>query len=408
MVAVMGPTRIIDLETWCECVELLEAERRSRGTRQTILLVALTIVITAGLVAGGFFVGFSVQSLGSPTSVQAAGVLSGTGQDLTRIYAELDNAVVKVKVVKHGQIDLNHPSARQGETGSGFFVSTQGHVVTNHHVVDGATDVAVLLSNGDYVHADIVGQDPATDLALLRIEPPAGGLTVVRFGDSRRIQVGQLALAIGSPFGLERTLTVGHVSALGRTIRSGDDYVTHIHGVIQTDAAINPGNSGGPLLNAEGEVIGVNTAIFSTSRGSQGIGFAIPSDTVQDVINSLMRAGYVSRPFLGIVGVPLDDRLASTLELPVSRGLLIQKVHVGSGADEAGLRAGDRPVLTRGGLIRAGGDVLLALEGVDVEGTDDVSRIVSGKEIGTYIKVVVWRDGETTNVAILLLEAPHD
>ncbi|MFQ5343166.1 MAG: S1C family serine protease [Anaerolineae bacterium] len=403
----MGPTRIVDRETWCECVELLEAEKRRRGTRQTALLLVLTIAITAGLVAGGFFVGFSLHSLTSPSSVQAAGVLTSTDQDLTRIYAELDKAVVKVKSVGFGQIDLEHPSDQPGETGSGFFVSAEGHIVTNYHVVEGATDVVVLLSNGEYVRADIAGVDPATDLALLKIEPPAGGVAVARFGDSAHVQVGQLALALGSPFGLQQTLTVGHISALGRTIKSEDEYIRRIHDVIQTDAAINPGNSGGPLLNADGEVIGLNTAIFSTSRGSQGVGFSIPSNTVRDVVSSLMRIGYVSRPYLGVMGVPLDDFLASRLRLPINHGVLVQTVHAGSGADEAGLKAGGLAIVTRGRRILAGGDVLLAINGTELTAVDDISRIVSDREIGTYVRVTVWRNGEKVTLAVPLYEAPH-
>lgn len=407
MVSAMGPARVIDRETWCECVELLEAEKRRRGTRQTMLLLVLTIAVTAGLVAGGFFVGFSAHSLASPPSARAGGVLTTTDLDLTRIYAELDSAVVQVRAVKYGQIDLKRPSERQGETGSGFFVSDQGHIVTNHHVVDGATDVAVLLSTGEYLHADIVGLDPATDLALLKIKPPARGVTVAPFGDSAHVRVGQLALAIGSPFGLQQTLTVGHISALGRVIRSDDEYIPHIYDIIQTDAAINPGNSGGPLLNARGEVIGVNTAIFSTSRGSQGVGFAIPGRTVQDVVGSLMQAGYVSRPFFGIMGVSLDDRLASRLGLPVNQGVLVQAVHPRSGAEEAGLRVGSQPVLIGGDRVLAGGDVLLAIDGVDLTGMDDISRIAGGSGIGTSVEVTVWRDGETLMVTVPLYESPH-
>ncbi len=403
----MGLTRIIDQETWCECVELLEAEKRRRGSRQTIMLLMLTVVITAGLVAGGFFIGFAARSLSTPASVQAAASPAGPDQDLAQLYARLDDAVVKVKAVKYGTIDLEHPATQKAETGSGFFIAKEGHIVTNHHVVDGASDVAVMLATGEYVHADIVGLDPATDLALLKIEPPAQGVTVVQFGDSDLVQVGQVALALGSPFGLERTLTVGHISALGRTIRSDDTYTTHIGGVIQTDAAINPGNSGGPLLNVNGQVIGVNTAIFSTSRGSQGIGFAIPSNTVQHVVGILMRKGYVSRPYLGIVGVPLDDRVASALGVSISRGVLIQGVRDGSGADEAGLRAGDRSIFTPAGLLSAGGDVILAIDGIDVETMNDISRIVSEHEVGTYVKVSIWRNDQVLTVAVPLYEAPH-
>lgn len=403
----MGPTRVIDRETWCECVELLEAEKRRRGTRQTALLLVLTIAITAGLVAGGFVVGFSLDALTNPPSVRAAGTLNNTDQDLSRIYAELDRAVVKVRAVRQGRINLDRPLERRGESGSGFFVSAEGHIITNYHVVDGAADVTVLLSTGDHIRAEVIGRDAATDLALLKIEPPASGVTVARFGDSAGVRVGQLALALGSPFGLERTLTVGHISALGRTIKSEDKYIARIHDVIQTDAAINPGNSGGPLLNASGEVIGVNTAIFSTSRGSQGVGFAIPSNTVKAVMSSLLRRGYVSRPYLGIVGIPLDELMASRLGLSVNRGLLIQTVRSGSGAAKAGLRGGDQTVIAGGRRILAGGDVLLEIEGIELGDSDDVVRIVGEREIGTFVRVALWRDGERLEVAVPLYEAPH-
>ncbi|MBS1251574.1 MAG: putative serine protease HtrA [Anaerolineales bacterium] len=403
----MALTQVIDRETWCECVELLESERQRRGPWQTLLLVVtLTIIITAGLVAGGFLIGFSANSISSPSSVLAAGVSPSQDQDLVGIYAELDRAVVKIKAAHGGQIDLERPAAQKGETGSGFIVTADGHIITNYHVVEDAEDIAVMLSTGDYLHADLVGADPATDMALLKIEPPAGELAVVRFGDSGRVKVGQPVLALGSPFGLERTLTVGHVSALERRIRSGDDYVTHIYGVIQTDAAINPGNSGGPLLDADGEVIGVNTAIFSTSRGSQGIGFAIPSNTVRQVLDSLLRTGYVSRPYLGIMGVALDDQLASQLDVSVSRGVLIEEVHPESGADLAGLQAGDETVFFRGKFVEAGGDVLLAIDDEEVDKMSDVSRIVSERQIGAIVKVTIVRDGETLSLAVPLRAAP--
>lgn len=210
---------------------------------------------------------------------------------LARIYEQVGPAVVKVIVTRPGHVDRHHRQKESQAAGSGLIVDLQGHIVTNHHVIAKASKVVVQLASGRVVRAQVVARDAASDLAVLRIEVPPTELTVARFANSDTLQVGQIALVIGHPFGLDTSLTVGHISGLGREIPSGDKYRPKIKGVIQTDAALNPGDSGSPLVNRHGEVIGLNASILSTSGGSQGVGFALPSNLVQQKLAELLPKG---------------------------------------------------------------------------------------------------------------------
>ncbi|MCP4360953.1 MAG: trypsin-like serine protease [Chloroflexi bacterium] len=263
---------------------------------------------------------------------------------LTELYEIAGPAVVKVVVSQNGRIDLLDPDPRGDGVGSGIIIDENGTIVTNNHVVAEAADVVVQLDNGRVISATILGVDSATDLAVLRVEAPGEKLTAVPFANSDTLRVGQMAIAIGHPFGLDSSLTVGHISGLGRMTPTDDKYRPVLDGMIQTDAAINPGNSGGPLFNLDGEVVGINTSIFSTSRGSQGIGFAVPSNMARQVISEISEKGYVSRPFLGIVGLALNPQRAEFLELDIDHGLLIQEVALDSPAWGVGLHSGTEVV----------------------------------------------------------------
>ncbi|MGI5837419.1 MAG: S1C family serine protease, partial [Chloroflexota bacterium] len=244
--------------------------------------------------------------------------------------------------------------------GSGVIIDDQGHILTNNHVVDGAGSLEVTLSNGETVEGKLLGRDPGNDLAVVKIDPSASQLTVAPMGDSSKLRVGQLAIAIGNPFGLQRTVTVGVVSSLGRTFSSSSG--RPIRDMIQTDAAINPGNSGGPLLNSKGEVIGINTAIESPVRGSVGIGFAVPINTAQQNLAAMLDGKTVAHPWLGISGTEVTSSLAEELDIP-AEGVYVLTVVPDSPADDAGLRGAVRRASQALSMrIPRGGDVILAVD----------------------------------------------
>jgi serine protease Do len=256
--------------------------------------------------------------------------------------------------------------------GSGFVINQGGYVLTNNHVVDKATEIHVKLADGRDLTAKVVGRDPKTDLALLRID--AAGLPVIPLGDSSKLEVGAPVMTIGNPFGLEQTVTTGIVSATGRVIGEGpyDDF-------IQTDASINPGNSGGPLINVEGQAVGINTAIFSQSGGSVGIGFAIPVNLAKPVVTQLAQSGHVERGWLGVAIQPLTPELAKSFGLPNTRGALVASVVAGSPAQKAGMKQGD---------------VITEYNGRTVGRSEDLPRAVAETPIGRDVTVIVLRDRE--------------
>jgi len=292
-------------------------------------------------------------------------------------------------------------------TGSGFMVDDRGYVLTNNHVVENADSLEVTLADKSKVPAKLIGRDPNNDLAVIRINVPREKLTPLRLGDSAQLQVGQMAIAIGNPFGLDRTVTRGVVSALGRSLKS--DTGRQIRNVIQTDAAINPGNSGGPLLNSLGEVIGINTAIFTPSGGSVGIGFAIPVNTAKKLLPQLIARGRASHPWLGISGMDITPDLARALSLPAKEGVMIAQVAPGSPADRAGLRGAQRRVRVRNFMFAVGGDIIVALDGQKIASVDDLTAFLDEKKkAGEDVRVDVLRDGKPLLVVARLAELPED
>jgi S1-C subfamily serine protease len=287
-------------------------------------------------------------------------------------------------------------------SGSGFLIDTEGHVITNSHVVAGADRVEVTLGSDDASYeAEVVGADPATDVALLKVDAPADSLHPLALGDSSQVEVGDPVVAIGNPFGLDRTVTSGIVSALQRQIQAPNGFsISH---VIQTDAAINPGNSGGPLIDASGSVIGINTQIQTGgSSGNVGIGFAVPINTARDVVRQLQEDGEVKHAFLGISGGSITPDLARTLRLPVEEGVLVDEVVQGGPADEAGVQGGDTSATIEGASIRLGGDVITAIDGREVAGMDDVINAVNTASPGDEMVLTIDRDGETRKVTVTL------
>ncbi|MBI4737421.1 MAG: trypsin-like peptidase domain-containing protein, partial [candidate division NC10 bacterium] len=258
--------------------------------------------------------------------------------------------------------------------GSGFMVDDRGYILTNNHVVENADNLEVTLADKSKVPAKLIGRDPNNDLAVIRINLPREKLTPLRLGDSAQLQVGQMAIAIGNPFGLDRTVTRGVVSALGRSLKA--DTGRQIRNVIQTDAAINPGNSGGPLLNSRGEVIGINTAIFTPSGGSVGIGFAIPVNTARKLLPQLIARGRASHPWLGISGLDITPGLARTLSLTVKEGVMIAQVAPSGPAARAGLRGSQRRVRVGNFMLTVGGDIIVALDGQKIGTVDDLTAFL--------------------------------
>jgi S1-C subfamily serine protease len=292
-------------------------------------------------------------------------------------------------------------------TGSGFVIEKGGSIVTNAHVVEGARRVSVRFSDRKIATAKVVGQDPSSDLALLQVDPKGLDLTPLALGSSKRVQVGDPTVAIGNPFGLDRTLTTGVVSALQRSIPSLQQGFS-INNVIQTDAAINPGNSGGPLIDAGGRVIGVNSQIETggASRGNIGIGFAVPIDTAKEVIPQLRRGGTVRRAYLGVSTRTIDASL-ERLHLGVKDGALVQTVEPGSPAARAGLHGGDRQVDLGGEPVRVGGDIIVSVEDTRVGTADDVSQLIGSHKPGDVVRLQIVRDGKQRTVTVRLGRRPR-
>lgn len=297
---------------------------------------------------------------------------------------------------------------RQGQ-GSGFVWDTEGHIVTNFHVVEGAEKIEVLFENGVNVEAEVVGTDPDSDLAVIKIDLPADELIPLPIGDSTTLNVGQLTVAIGAPFGQDFTMTSGIVSAIGRTIRSGNTPFS-IPAAIQTDASINPGNSGGPLLNRQGEVIGINTQILSRSGSNSGVGFAVPIDIAKRVVPSLIADQGYDYAWLGISGNTISAEVAELMNLPAdTKGALIIGLAEDGPAEDAGLIGSEETDTVEGLPYRYGGDIITAINGEGIEGINDVIRyLVDETRPGDQITVDVIRDGETVQIDVTLGSRPDN
>jgi len=359
-----------------------------------------------------------------PARVQAPAL--SEEQLLTAIYERVSPSVVHIRVVKRIKLEqpfefrwpeipgFPFPEAprlpeeyyQPGE-GSGFIWDTDGHIVTNNHVVEKADKVEVHFFDGTVVEAEVIGTDPDSDLAVIEVDVSPELLRPVELGDSDNLKVGQMAIAIGSPFGQTWTMTKGIISALGRTFRPGGSPFA-IPEMIQTDAAINPGNSGGPLLDSQGRVIGVNTLILSRSGSSAGVGFAVPINIAKQVVPALIEEGRYTYPWLGITGTDLTPDLVEAMDLPVERGALIIKVAKDSPADEAGLKGSDRTTEIEGQEVLIGGDVIVAINDTPVREMDDlVVYLVRKTRPGQEVELTIIRDGKEMQVMVTLGERPE-
>jgi S1-C subfamily serine protease len=329
---------------------------------------------------------------------------------IREIYRRAAPGVVQITstTLSQGEVDplFGFPLPQQEEKaqGSGFVIDESGYVVTNYHVVAGATDIDVSFSNKESMKGRVIGTDQATDVALLKVDADARALTPVELGNSEGVQVGDSVVAIGNPFGLERSITAGIVSALQRTIESPAQ--SPIDRVIQTDAPINRGNSGGPLLNAAGQVIGVNTQIetgsASSEAGNVGIGFAVPINTVRDVVDQLERRGRVDHAELGVGVQELNKETAELFNLPVTSGLLVTSIKDGTGAAKAGLKAGDTQVVVAGESWLLGGDILVKAGGAKLASGSDLRRVEAAAKPGQRMKIELYRGDQKKTVTVVL------
>lgn len=325
-----------------------------------------------------------------------------------RVYEQRNQGVVNITTEVMAYNWFLEPVPRKGGSGSGSIIDSRGYVLTNHHVVEKAYKVNITLADGSQFEGEVIGSDPENDLAVIKFEPGPKELITIPFGTSRGIRVGQKVLAIGNPFALERTLTTGIISGLGRPVKNSTGLV--IREMIQTDASINPGNSGGPLFNSRGEMIGINTMIYSPSGGSVGIGFAVPVDTAKRVIPDLIEYGRVVRGWIDVVPVQLFPSLVRYADLDVEKGLLVSRVIDGGKAEEAGIRGGSRSqaVRTSSGVIYLGGDVIVRIDGMDVDSLSDMYSALEDNRPGQRVAVTVFRQGRRRDLTVELVNRPQN
>lgn len=319
---------------------------------------------------------------------------------LTEIFEKAEPGVVRVNTIR------NQTMNETGGIGSGFVFDKMGHIITNAHVIEGSTKTVVTFLDGRAYNAEIIGMDEYTDIGVIKVNADLKLLQPLSLGDSSNLNVGEPITAIGNPFGLSGSMSSGIVSQIGRLLPSGSGY--SIPDVIQTDAAINPGNSGGPLLNMRGNIVGINTAIQSTTGEFTGVGFAIPSQTIAKIVPTLISEGEYKHPWIGISGRDIDPDTANVLGLKDALGFLIITVVENSPAEDAGLIGSDKTIEVDGKEYPVGGDIIIAVDGMDVRKIDDILvHLQRVKTIGDEMDLEILRDGRTTNVTIILQERPN-
>lgn len=372
--------------------------------RRAVRLLALGLIVGLGAYWAG-----SRYGRHNPDSVHAlpAGLpadegpttLDPTETQNVRIYKQASPAIANI-VTRAVQYDFFFDAVPVEGAGSGFVIDTDGHILTNYHVVQGAETIEVTLGDQSRYKAKYIGADTRNDIALIQIDPKGRKIATLPLGDSRNLLVGQRVLAIGNPFGFQSTLTTGVVSSLGRTVQTSEN--TFIDEAIQTDAAINRGNSGGPLLNSRGEVIGINSAIYAPTGTTAGIGFAIPINTARRAAEDLISQGRVRHATLGAEGRAIWPGLADALHLGVEQGILIERVVPGGPAAQAGVRGGTRSVLAGLQELRIGGDVLVAVNGKELTSQMDLNLMLNRARPGDSVTLTIVRDGKKMDISVKL------
>ena len=342
------------------------------------------------------------------SSIPVASSLSSYSQDENEnitVYKNCNEAVVNINTKVTSYDWFWDPYVTDGGSGSGSIIDKRGYILTNVHVISGASKIYVSLYDGSQYEATVVGEDIDSDLAIIKFDPPQGlTLKTISFADSTKLLVGQKVIAIGNPFGMERTMTTGIVSGLGRPIQNSNNRI--IRNMIQTDAAINPGNSGGPLLDTSGRMVGINTMIMSSSGSSSGVGFAVPSEIAVRVVNDLIKYGKVQRGVINASIVQLTSRIAQYAGLDISTGMLVSEVEDGSNADEAGLRGGTKGVYygSRNNILYLGGDIITKIDGIDITSLAEYYSALESKKPGDVVSVVVRRNKKDVTLKITLSE----
>ncbi len=390
---------------WIEGTTPMTALKTSHRAR--IILAALVLILGAYWIGARFGARQPTNVEAVPrngaTAVAQRGPLTDDESINVRIYRQASPAVANI-LTKATEYDFFMDPVPVEGAGSGFVIDARGYILTNFHVVEGAQSIEVVLGDQSRYAAKFIGADQRNDVALVKIDPKGKHIAALTLGDSGSLQVGQKVLAIGNPFGFQSTLTTGVVSALGRTVQTSQ--TTFIDEAIQTDAAINRGNSGGPLINSHGDVIGINSAIYTPSGTTAGIGFAIPINTAKNIANDLITDGRVHRAFLGVQTLSVDGGLSEALDLPVKEGLLVELVTSGGPAAAAGIRGGDRVVQAGMRRIHIGGDVITAIDNQKVGSQLDVNLVLNRKRPGDTITVTVYRGGKKMDVPVKLRERP--
>jgi len=380
---------------------------RSPGRAATLVAAAVLGggVALGGAAAFGKLGETKVIESSRPVAAASVAFQKARGRTINEIYRAAAPGVVHITAT--GQTsDLFGGTQEQQAVGSGFVIDKAGHIVTNYHVVEGASSVDVSFSNNESMKAKVIGKDPATDIAVLKVKAPSRALKPLTLGDSSAVRVGDQVIAIGNPLGYDRSVTSGIVSAVQRSITAPNQVSTIGH-VIQTDAALNHGNSGGPLLNANGEVIGVNAQIApSSSNANIGIGFAIPIDTVKQVTSALIDHGKVEHPFLGIEAKAIDPQIAQIFHLPSDHGLMLARVIKGTGAAEAGLKAGTTEVVVEGESWPAGGDLIVKADGRTMKSIDNLRDVIADKKPGSSLKLELYRGAKEMTATVKLGRQP--
>jgi len=324
-------------------------------------------------------------------------------ENTIEIYDRVNSSVVNITNIAVTYDFFLNPIPSQA-SGSGSIISKKGYILTNTHVIQDSDRLVVTLADGSRWQAKLVGSDPVSDLAVIQIKAPPEQLTVIPMGQSNRLLPGQKVLAIGNPFGLERTLTTGIISAIRKRIKTDG---LEMDEVIQIDAAINPGNSGGPLIDSAGRMIGINTAIFTPSGGSVGIGFAVPVNTAKKILNELILKGYVAYPWLGVETQTLLPEVAKSLSLPVNQGAMIARIAQGGPAHRAGIRGGTRKLEVGNAIFVIGGDIIVAINGKNFETAQQFHEILKSKKPGDKVKLSLWRGRKKMTVSVRLGERPR-
>ncbi len=370
----------------------------------TVILLSVVAALTSSILTSAIMLNaFDREPVYVPTKATEIVVINETNSQegiVSAVFNQAQNSVVHITSRTVERDFLMRLVPIEG-TGTGVIISSDGYILTNNHVVGGSESLIVALATGEEVESEIVGVDPNTDLAIIKIDPPRE-LTVATLGDSDEIRPGQMAIAIGNPYRLDNTVTVGVISAVNRTLTVEGSY--RIRGVIQTDAAINPGNSGGPLLNSKGEVIGINSAIITTTEGFQGIGFSIPINIAKEISSELIDRGRVVRPWLGITGTDLTKDIAESLTLSISEGVILVTVEEGGPAEKAGLRGSESHIFSS---TFESGDIITEIGGEPTATIDDLIEIKLKYEVGETVEVKYYRDGEIYTTQVTLGESPE-